>query len=36
MMIYYIETPEMAVFILSNGVVKPFSVRPRADDDLFT
>ena len=31
---YYVETPEMRVSILSDGVGKPFSVRPTADDDL--
>ena len=34
MMTYYVETPEMGVSILSDGVSKPFSVRPAADDDL--
>ena len=34
MVIYYVETPEMGVSILSDGVGKPFSVRPTADDDL--
>ena len=34
MMTYYIKTSEMGVSILSNGVGKPFSVRPTADDDL--
>ena len=34
MMIHYVETPEMGVIILSDGVSKPFSVRPAADDDL--
>ena len=33
-MIYYVETPEMGVFILTAGVDKPFSVRPVAGDDL--
>ena len=28
------ETPEMGVSILIDGVGKPFSVRPAADDDL--
>ena len=30
----YVETPEMGVSILSDGVREPFSVRPGADDDL--
>ena len=34
MMTYYVETPEMGVSILSDGVNKPFSVRPVTDDDL--
>ena len=34
MMTYYVETPEMGVFILSDGVGKPFSVSPATDDDL--
>ena len=34
MMTYYVETSEMVVSILSNGVGKPFSVRIAADDDL--
>ena len=34
MMTYYVETPEMVVSILSDGVGKPFSVRSAADDDL--
>ena len=29
---YYVETLEMDVSILSDGVGKPFSVRPSADD----
>ena len=29
---HYIETPEMGASILSDGVGKPFSVRPAADD----
>ena len=33
-MTYYVETPEMSVSILSDGVGKPLSVRPAADDDL--
>ena len=33
-MTYYVETPEMGVSILSDGVGKPFSVHPAADDDL--
>ena len=33
-MTYYVETPEMGITILSDGVGKPFSVRPAADDDL--
>ena len=33
MMIYCVETPEMGVSILRDGVGKPFSVRPAADDD---
>ena len=35
MMTRYIETPEMGVFILSDGMSKPFSVRPTSDDDYF-
>ena len=34
MMTYYVKTPEMGVSILSDGVGKPFSVRPAAGDDL--
>ena len=34
MMIYYVEMPEMGISILSDGVGKPFSLRPAADDDL--
>ena len=34
MMTYYVETPEMDVSILSDGVGKPFFMRPAADDDL--
>ena len=34
MVTYYVGTPEMGVSILSDGVGKPFSVRPAADDDL--
>ena len=34
MITYYVETPEMGVSILIHGVVKAFSVRPAADDDL--
>ena len=34
MMTYYVETPEMGVSILIDGVDKPFSVRPASDDDL--
>ena len=34
MMTYYVETPQMGVSILSDGVGKPFSVCPVADDDL--
>ena len=34
MMTYYVKTPEMGVSILSDGVGKPFSMRPAADDDL--
>ena len=34
MMTYYVETPEMGVSILSDGVGKPFLVRPAAHDDL--
>ena len=30
----YVETTEMGVSILSDGVGNPFSVRPKADDDL--
>ena len=33
---HYIETPEMGASILSDGVGKPFSVRPAADDDLLS
>ena len=33
-MTYYVETTEMDVSILSDGVGKPFPVRPVADDDL--
>ena len=36
MMIYYVATPEMGVSILSDGVGKPLSVLPAADDDLLT
>ena len=35
MMTCYIETPEMGVFILSDGMRKPFSVHSTADDDYF-
>ena len=35
MMTYYVETPEMGVSILSDGVGKPFSMRLAAEDDLF-
>ena len=31
---YYVKTPEMVVSILSDGLGKPFSVRPAADDYL--
>ena len=31
---YYIEKSEIVVSILSDGVGKPFSVHPAADDDL--
>ena len=31
---HWMETPEMGVSILIDGVGKPFSVRPAADDDL--
>ena len=34
MMTYDVETPEMGVPILSNGVGNTFSVRPAAGDDL--
>ena len=34
MMTYYVETPEIDVSILYDGVGKLFSVRPAADDDL--
>ena len=34
MMTYYVETPEMIVSVLIDGLGKPFSVRPAADDDL--
>ena len=34
MMIYYVETSEMGVSILSDVVSKSFSVRPAADDEL--
>ena len=33
-MTYCVETPEMDASILIDGVGKPFSVRPAADDDL--
>ena len=33
MMTYYVETPEIGVSILSDGMDKPFSVRPAADDN---
>ena len=33
-MTYYVQTPEMGVSILSDGVGQSFSVRPAADDDL--
>ena len=33
-MTYYVETAEIGVSILSDGVGKPFSVRPAADDDF--
>ena len=36
MMTYYVETPEIGVSILSDGVGKPFSVRLAADDDRET
>ena len=29
----YVETPEIVVSILSDGMGKPFSVCPAADDD---
>ena len=35
MMTCYIETPEMGVFIFSDGMSKPFSVHSTADDDYF-
>ena len=31
---YDVETPEIGVFILSDGVGKPFSVHLAADDGL--
>ena len=34
MMTYYVEMPQMDISILSEGVSKPFSVCPAADDDL--
>ena len=34
MMTYYVKASEMGVSILSDGVGKPFFVRPAADDDL--
>ena len=34
MMALYVEMPEMGVSILSDGVGKPFLVRPAGDDDL--
>ena len=34
MMTYHVETTEMGVSILSDGVGKPFSVRPSAEDKL--
>ena len=33
-MTYYVKTLEMGVSILSDGVGKPFSVRPAANDDI--
>lgn len=30
----HVETPEMGVSILNDGMGKPFSVRPVADDEL--
>lgn len=30
----YVETSEIGVSILSDGLVKPFSERPAVDDDL--
>ena len=34
MMTYYVETLELGVSILSDGVRKQFLVRPAADDDF--
>ena len=34
LMMTYIETPGLGVSMLSDGVSKPFPVRPAADDDL--
>ena len=34
MMTYYVKTHEKSVSILSDGVGKPFSVRPAADEYL--
>ena len=35
MMTCYVETPEMGASMLSDGVGKPFSVRPAADDEHY-
>ena len=34
MMTNYVKMPQMGASILSDGVDRPFSVRPAADDDL--
>ena len=34
MMNYYVEMRKMGVSMLSDGVGKPFSMRPAADEDL--
>ena len=36
MLTFYVETSKMGVSIFSDGVGKPFSVRPAADDDLLS
>ena len=36
MLTFYVEMSEMVVSIFSDGVGKPFSVRPAANDDLLS